>query len=1839
MIVGLGASAGGLEPLQQFFASVPASTGLTFVVVQHLDPRRPSLLPELLARQASVPVVEAANGVRPEPDHIYVVAAGTRLTLDKDALQVTESPEPTADDGPIDAFFRSLAAAKGERAVAIVLSGAGYDGTVGLRAIKERGGVTLAQAPETATHDSMPLSVIEAGLADHVGTPAQLAAAVLEHAGHVTTAEESAATLEAPIAAGLGRICTLVSQHTGHDFVNYKHGTLVRRIRRRMQVLRVPTVDAYVGLLEQGDGEAHALVKDLLIGVTQFFRDPEGFRALAQQVIPWVVERRPAEAPVRIWVPGCASGEEAYSIAILLREHLERVGSTRFAQIFATDLDPEMLAKARAGRYPASIADRVGPERLARFFTRDDRGYRASAELREMCIFSQHSVIRDPPFSQIDLISCRNVLIYFSTGLQKKLVPLFHYALRPGGFLFLGPSEGLAGSPELFEIIDKSNRILRRRESPVRPVVDFPLAVRHGVRPAPVHPVPPAGADTPPSPQRITAAFERSVLDEYAAPCALVNERGDLLLVAGRLDRYFRLPSGAVTTNLVDLVPRSLRGELRRALTAAASRRRRVVRDIEVTLEDAVHRVRLTVRPVPDPEAGSGLFLVALEDHAPLDAPEKAEEAAVEADEPALDRLEGELRTTRAELRTAVEDLESANEELKSSNEELISTNEELQSANEELQTSQEELQSLNEELETINAELRQKVDELDAANADLQNLFASTEIAAIFLDRDLRVARFTPAATSLFRLRESDVGRPIGDLAPRFHGEDLVGTARQVLHTLDRVERRVRTGDGASFILRTIPYRTVEGAVAGAVVTFVDVSALDRAEEALRRTTERERLLAETLEQSTTPFGLGAPDGRLLLFNRAFAELTGYSREELEDLSLSWSATLTPPEWREGEAEVLAGAVRQRTSVRYQKEYVRKDGTRVPVELVVQPVFAGDGTLLHYRSFLTDVSERRRAEAERERLASQRQLALDAAMLGWWHYDPVTRVASWDEGYRRIFGVEGDSRLNDEILADIIHPDDLPGLWAKVEAALESGATGTFDAEYRIRRPDGAVRWVEAHGVATFEGAGGDRRATSFVGTVADVTERKASESRLAYLASFPEQNPNPIVEADGQGRVTYANPTARGLFPDLEQWGTAHPWLAGWESLAGSIQENPAASRSRELSVGDRVYHQSFLVLPEVKTIRVYGIDITERARAESARTRAEAAAAAAHLQLQSVIDGTTSMIYACDLEARFVFVNAALATLLETTPAQMLGRRRHELMPQEDADKHEANDREVIAAGRAVEFEEQSELRGRSITWLSTKFPLRDASGRIYAVAGIVTDITDRKRTEQALRESEERFRLMGDTIPYGAWMADAQGRNIYISPLFLELVGRTYEEVKELGWADKMPAEDVEPVMQRWMECVRTGQDWEGELRFPSPDGRWHTILSRGKPVRDVHGQVQAWVGINLDITERKEAEEGLARANAALAEADRRKNEFIAVLSHELRNPLAPIRYALPLLGEERLGAAGRRATEVIDRQVAQLSRLVDDLLDMSRITAGKFELRREHVTLRSVLSAAVEAASPAVAAAGHSLDISAPDSPVWLHADAARISQAITNLLNNSARYTPQGGCIRLEAHADQGHCVIRVTDNGIGIAPKALPTLFERFRQVHDKKGPQGGLGIGLALAKQLVEMHDGTIEAHSAGANSGAEFVIRLPLAAVAPGPQEPQARLCGETACLRVLVVDDNIDLVEVLAMVVEAAGHQARKAFDGRSAVSAALEYQPHVILLDVGMPEMDGTEVARELRRHPEMAGTRIIALTGWGQDDDRRRTAEAGFDEHLTKPTDPQQVLRILEQVAARTAT
>jgi two-component system, chemotaxis family, CheB/CheR fusion protein len=831
-IVGVGASAGGVEALEYLFKAMPPEPGMAFVIITHLAPKRESMLPEILARDTRMPVLVAEHDQLVRADHIYVAPADSVLQIAKGRLRVRAIADGR-ERTPIDSFFASLADDQAECAIGIVLSGAGSDGTLGIKAIKEHGGLTLAQATDHSgpRHASMPESAIASGLVDlavPVETmPEKLIAYVrnFDILDKEVDQDEQAETIRRAI-------CAILLEQTGHDFSGYKTRTFYRRIERRMQVLQIASLAAYADRLHQDSGEANTLFRDLLIGVTNFFRDDKAFEALEQLVMPRLFDGKRASDTIRVWVPGCATGEEVYSLAIMLREHAEQNRSRSKIQIFATDIDEPALSVARTGRYPDTLLQGVSKERLERFFTSEGTSYVVNKPIRDMCVFSSHSVVRDPPFSRMDLISCRNLLIYLAGELQGHVIPVFHYALKPRGFLFLGTSENISQHGDLFTPLDKKNRVFQRREDgaaiPHLPV----LFRRHGVADGGL-----AETKEPKGPS-LRQSVEARVLERYAPVHVVVTREGDIINYSAGTGKYLEAPPGRPNRALMAMARKGLRLALRSALHEAMQSRRPAVRDdVELEGGDGNEFVRITVEPLGDDDNDS-LYLIVFGDlRAPAaqgKSPAKHHKGKIR--DPNLEQLEGELRDTRERLQSMAEEYETAIEELKSGNEEMVSVNEELQSTNEELETSKEELQSVNEELQTVNHELTVQIDELDRSNSDLRNLYESTQIATVFLDRDMIIRSFTPAVTHIFSLIPTDRGRPLTDIAHHLDYAELPQDIQQVFATRQPIERRVNRRDGAAhYIMRALPYWTGSNRIEGATVTFSDVTSLAQAEEQLR--------------------------------------------------------------------------------------------------------------------------------------------------------------------------------------------------------------------------------------------------------------------------------------------------------------------------------------------------------------------------------------------------------------------------------------------------------------------------------------------------------------------------------------------------------------------------------------------------------------------------------------------------------------------------------------------------------------------------------------------------------------------------------------------------------------------------------------------------------------------------------------------------------------------------------------------------------------------------------------------------------------------------------------------
>ena len=833
-IVGIGASAGGLEALEHFLGRVPAGSGMAFVIVQHLDPTHQGIMAEILQRATGMRVMQVKDRTRVQPDCVYVIPPNKDMSVLHGVLHLLAPAAPRGLRLPIDFFLRSLAQDQRERSIGVILSGMGSDGTLGLRAIKEKAGLVLVQEPATAKFDGMPRSAIDAGLADIVAPVDELPQKLMDFLKRVPLLERSELALEAKTQSAMEKAIILLRAHTGNDFSLYKRTTLYRRIERRMGIHQIDKIGAYVRYLQENSPELDLLFKELLIGVTSFFRDPAAWEQLREQAISSLLVGRSAGQALRAWVPGCSSGEEAYSLAIAFKEALEQVkprGNCTL-QIFATDLDRDAINKARQGRFPDNVAAAVTPEQLSRFFSKEDHGYRVRKEIREMVTFAPQNLVMDPPFTKLDILCCRNLLIYLAPEAQQKLMPLFHYSLKPGGILFLGSAETVGSFGNLFAPLCARSRIFRRSETALgRELVEFPPAfvAAPPARPeAPLVPKPPAS---------LPSLADQLVLQHYASPTVLVNDRGDILYLSGRAGKYLEPAAGKANWNIFAMAREGLRYELASAFQKALRQATPVTfRGLEVGTNDGKQFVDLTVQSLVEPEPLRGLVLVVFAAvAAPLETKAPGRFRRTSTRSVRLRELEREFQHVREELQTVREEMQTSQEELKSTNEELQSANEELQSTNEELSTSKEEMQSLNEELQTVNTELQFRVDELSLSNSDMKNLLNSTDIATVFLDNDLHVRRFTTQATQIIKLIPGDVGRPITDLANDLRYPELAQDAQEVLRTLVFVEKPVAAHDGRWFAARIMPYRTLDNRIDGVVITFTDITAAKKLEAELQ--------------------------------------------------------------------------------------------------------------------------------------------------------------------------------------------------------------------------------------------------------------------------------------------------------------------------------------------------------------------------------------------------------------------------------------------------------------------------------------------------------------------------------------------------------------------------------------------------------------------------------------------------------------------------------------------------------------------------------------------------------------------------------------------------------------------------------------------------------------------------------------------------------------------------------------------------------------------------------------------------------------------------------------------
>ncbi|HEX4129556.1 MAG TPA: chemotaxis protein CheB [Pirellulales bacterium] len=993
-VIGMGASAGGLEAYSDFFKAMAPDSGMAFVLIQHLPPERESMMAEILAKRTEMPVREVVDGVEVEANHVYVIRPGHTLTIKDGRLHLGEPLEKPGHRRPVDDFFRSLAEEQRERAVCVIMSGMGSNGTAGAQAIKAVGGVCIAQEPESAKFPSMPRALIDSGLADFVLRPPDVSDFLLRYSTHPYVRGRVPATLPRSERQHLQEVFAILRTRTRHSFDGYKKPTVLRRIQRRMGLHQVHELAEYVRLLRQSTIEVSALADDLMIHVTGFFRDADAWQALYQRVVVPLAADRDSDASIRAWVTACSSGEEAYTLAMLLVEAMEAAGKQFDIKVFATDTADRTLSQARGGVYPGGIEGEITPERLQRFFDKDDSSYRVKQELRELVVFAPQNVLQDPPFSRLDICTCRNLLIYLEPEMQRRVLALLHFGIREGGALFLGNSETVAGTDELFEPLDKRWRIFRRVGPTRHGSVDFVL--------------PPAAV--PPGLEReyaelrtlpwvsIAQVANKALLQRYTPPSVVVDRQLRIVYFHGSTERFLSQPAGEPTRELLSLARDGVRGAVRAALHQAMTQNERVtVRDGLVESEAGNMRIEVTVAPL-DHRAAAGYFLVSFTQRPDIPVPplEGAPREAADAQ-----RLEDELRRVRDELQSAVEELQTSNEEMKASNEETTSINEELQSTNEELETSKEELQSLNEELTTVNAQLHTKMEELEATTSDLASLLSSTEIGVVFLDTQFCIRRFTPAVKDLFDLIPADVGRPLNDLARKFEDPELLDDARAVLDRLVPVEKEIQSESGKWYMRRVLPYRTGDHRIGGVVVTFVDISRRRQAERDLQQSHAR---LQAVLDQMPAAVILAEPSGRITFINKAVERVLGYAEPLAPgaDGYRGWPFLRLDCRPYAPDETPLARAIQHgETVVGELMCFRRPDSSQVYVSVNAAPIRDAAGNVMAGVLACTDMTEQRRAaevlhEAKEAAEAANHAKDRFLAMVSHELRTPLSAIALW---------------------------------------------------------------------------------------------------------------------------------------------------------------------------------------------------------------------------------------------------------------------------------------------------------------------------------------------------------------------------------------------------------------------------------------------------------------------------------------------------------------------------------------------------------------------------------------------------------------------------------------------------------------------------------------------------------------------------------------------------------------------------------------------------------------------------------------------------------------------------
>ncbi len=1614
-IAGIGASAGGLNVLKEFVATIPKDSDMAFIIVQHLDPNHESLLPEILDKETELPVQVPEDREKIKADVIYVIPPNKFLEVKEGHIRLVSLKKVHGMSLGIDHLFRTIARECGHRCAGIVLSGAGNDGTAGLRAIRAAGGLTMVQDPMSAEHSSMPDNAVISGVVDRISGVGELMAELKNYTEHHYVKQEDDTLPDAIDPEGLQDLAVVLELHEGFDIRQYKENTVMRRLVRRMGLTSSGNLSSYLEMIRKDKAERKMLVQDLLINVTDFFRDREAFSELRNEAVNPILKDLAEDDVIRIWVAGCSTGEEAYSIAILLLEAMEKKQLSNEIRIFATDLDQEAIHSARRGLYPESIASEVEESLLGKYFVKLDNGfYKVKNKIRDLISFAVHNVVTDPPFSNMHLISCRNLLIYLQREVQRQIIRSMEFSVKTGGYLFLGSAESIRKENDQWDPVSSKYRLYRKKTGTVSP-----LPGQYGKQRSFTQFAQLKTTQSEPSPAE---NIRNVLLRELVDPTIVVDSKEQIVYNHGKLDQFVKIPQGEPNYQLYQVVHTEIRSKVRSAVFKVGKNNEPVI--FHHTFKDYPEKVyEIQIRKLGNHE--NALVSISFhEDNETSPSPE----ISVQDENKTIENLELELAEARMELTNTIAELESNSEELKTAHEEAVSTNEELQSANEELEASSEELRSLNEELRTVNDQLKEKIGELQDANDDVRNFFSSTNIPTIFLDTDFKIQRYTPAAEHLLGISRSDSNRPVFSIHNELVDGSMIDEARKVLQHLNPVSSEKHLDDGRYFVRNITPYRTEDRKIDGVVISFHDIT---------------------------------------------------------ESRKLSKRA-----ESREHQQAVIA------------------------------------------------------------------------------------RI-----GMRALGGMEL-KELFDELVKDIAR---------------------TLEVEYvkilRYQPEEGNFLMVSGTGWKD-----------GIIGT-ATVPDNSNSQ------AGFTLRSKDPVIVGDLSAETRFVGPA---LLTDHQVVSGISCVINHSEPPFGVLGAH--TSRSRNFTQDDANFLRS---AANLLSIAIREQQVHQQMLANEAKFR-------------TLANTIPQLAWMTDKTGYIVWYNDRWFDYTGSNMSEMEGWGWQKVHHPDHVDRVTNKFKDHIERGE--DWEDTFPLRGKDgeYRWfLSRACVVRNENGEIINWFGTNTDITVQLETEKALSESEEKLRIAKDSGRLGAFEYYYQENKVVLDPFLSDLWGYSGKSLfsHEEFWSH-IPEDERDSLKHLFnqVSLLDHGGHMETEFRLmPEGEEEIRFVESSGQVIfeEDIPTKM---IGMIIDITERKKLENQLNEAIAELQVSNQKKNQFLATLGHELRNPLASISGGLELLMLEHSDSDQLR---IISNGVDQMSLLLDDLLDLTRIERGKIRLDKQVLNFSKLFARIAGSYESIMEDKGIDYDIQLPDQDYFILADPTRIEQIFNNLLNNACKFTHKGGQVEVRMTTEENNAVITIRDSGVGISAGLEEKIFQPFEQIEpDVANP--GLGIGLSLVRQFVELHEGDIRVESMGKAKGSTFFIRLPLTDQRrqEQPDNEGVEAKDETADqkpLTIMIVDDNLDTAHLLSEILKRKNFRTVAANSGMEALEKVADSNPDVFILDIGLPDINGYELLSKIKE--KYNGEALyIAHTGYGHDQARKESASSGFDYHLNKPLKIRDLLNILRK-------